>query len=1390
MTGARDHRSPSRPARKRVQRRSETQAGGDTAAPGRSLGALPLQRRCACGGRCPGCADKKREGLQTRLEIGDPDDAFEQEAERVAEQVVAAAADATPPPAPPNDPPPSAPNTPPNAPPGPPPAAPLSTIIAAPASPAPAADVRLRVHRSPRSALRRCACGGGCSACKDDARKRRLQREGGGDPARYHDVPDSALLPSALGVGQALDARTRGFVEREFGSDFSAVRIHTGSAATRAASAIDAQAYTYGRDIVFNAGQYAPHTRLGLHLLAHELTHVVQQGAAGPASTPVTIAHAPQARVQRQDLPGIGDASGAEDSCPATPTGLGRVVPAPACPHASHIGSNEVRRWRFCLDSDHVLPGETLRDIATSIAGHHRNTRYLVHGHASTDGDADYNLALACHRANAVGDALRTALATKLRRTGSAEEADLRDRIEVATRGETSEFGPDPADNRLVVLYAEIPGAGAPDEPDCADAPRHLGDIAPEVPCDRATLSLLDRSAGPQLEHFQFCTDSDVFNDQGARRIAAFAARQASVATFVVHGFASSEGDSAYNQRLSCHRAQRVARELLNAGVRPEQLREVAGLGETDAFSFGERGMEGVNRVAVVLAEDGAIQPLRDPERDAQDAAQKRRIVELAQARLVAGQYEAAADAYISRWTCGRTATVRQAAQRLNVSLPEGNNDEPTRDGANGQEENSELGLNGVRMSNNALHAENPIECVMGRLVDMAFHHAVRGDADLPPDLLIARPEKENPTDNAAPPSPRHLAGLHLIHLAGLGACRGNHQTQNDKGARGPTGIDAPRSVDPRQGMPLPACASAPQPTRSSGTIAGDERLAPTDFLALGTASPHLFNFQPRDGRLSPGVGNPQTGELKQQPMAFISSPVMNASTTLQMLGHPGHFADYEVGFMQAVMDDMLLAEYVDGSLVLQQLPVPIRAAHARGDTVAPAPWTGATTSAVPDAQGQVSLRASWKQPSGFALTLGLFHPTQSDVVLDSWQRHTRMGLWLAARRRSAPLDRFGVVLIDGLSYDIDTHYDQRTTHIRGRLDLAERDVNLATGLDPDREALAQQTQFRTLVASDDMPDRMQARFDSPVASEIDVFRQFQRIVAPPSAAAAGQMSMSEYIHAATEILDHLKVRTTEQVQQNQPEHEEPRLGFVFSPMDVSIRVNTATGRMLPYLNTPDDAKNPVQIESPSLADGARQRLARALALRLHKRDFLGTGQAAILRTPPRDGVVRFHLDPLQAEPMLIDDPEVRQDMAQMWACSEVTQNPVEFIRPREFAAAYGRDRDSGKIRSPAGTEFFMGTGDEEHLQTTIDCGPIKAQGYALGTVHTHPEDDADSPSPSKPDKDAAATATCGHQHYIVSEAGVTLYRSDGRVEFLGTRQARLPHGAQCGREIPTDTVD
>lgn len=108
-------------------------------------------------------------------------------------------------------------------------------------------------------------------------------------PSTGPEVP-AAAQTVLTSEGQPLDRATQTSMETRFGQDFSQVRVHTGGAAARSARTLGALAYTSGQNIVFGAGQYAPTTGAGQHLLAHELAHVVQgtgQAPRSPSSLPI-----------------------------------------------------------------------------------------------------------------------------------------------------------------------------------------------------------------------------------------------------------------------------------------------------------------------------------------------------------------------------------------------------------------------------------------------------------------------------------------------------------------------------------------------------------------------------------------------------------------------------------------------------------------------------------------------------------------------------------------------------------------------------------------------------------------------------------------------------------------------------------------------------------------------------------------------------------------------------------------------------------------------------------------------------------------------------------------------------------------------------------------------
>lgn len=105
-----------------------------------------------------------------------------------------------------------------------------------------------------------------------------VQRQPSGEPQGAASVPSEAI--GGEGDGEPLDRDTREFMEPRFGADFSQVRVHTGPGAARSAQLLAANAYTVGSDIYFAPGQYRPGGEQGRRLIAHELTHTIQQGAS------------------------------------------------------------------------------------------------------------------------------------------------------------------------------------------------------------------------------------------------------------------------------------------------------------------------------------------------------------------------------------------------------------------------------------------------------------------------------------------------------------------------------------------------------------------------------------------------------------------------------------------------------------------------------------------------------------------------------------------------------------------------------------------------------------------------------------------------------------------------------------------------------------------------------------------------------------------------------------------------------------------------------------------------------------------------------------------------------------------------------------------------------
>ena len=102
----------------------------------------------------------------------------------------------------------------------------------------------------------------------------------GGPEAGALDPAIESQIQRARAGGSALEPAARSSMEGAMGSDFSSVRIHTGQESDSLNRSLSARAFTTGSDIFFRSGEYNPGSTQGQQLLAHELTHVVQQGAA------------------------------------------------------------------------------------------------------------------------------------------------------------------------------------------------------------------------------------------------------------------------------------------------------------------------------------------------------------------------------------------------------------------------------------------------------------------------------------------------------------------------------------------------------------------------------------------------------------------------------------------------------------------------------------------------------------------------------------------------------------------------------------------------------------------------------------------------------------------------------------------------------------------------------------------------------------------------------------------------------------------------------------------------------------------------------------------------------------------------------------------------------
>jgi len=210
--------------------------------------------------------------IQAKLRIGAPNDKYEQEADRVANQV-------------------------------------MSTPEPEPAMAGGLHGLDIVQRTCPACAGAGGLCPEGEEELQREPKEKEFRRETESELAPSVPAPLEANIRSVGGEGEPLTASQRNFFEPRFGTDFSAVRIHAGPAADELTKSLHARAFTVGSEVVFDPAEYNPESSAGLNLLAHELTHVVQQGYATPSPTRAArLRQTEPTVIQRQES---GDADGA-----------------------------------------------------------------------------------------------------------------------------------------------------------------------------------------------------------------------------------------------------------------------------------------------------------------------------------------------------------------------------------------------------------------------------------------------------------------------------------------------------------------------------------------------------------------------------------------------------------------------------------------------------------------------------------------------------------------------------------------------------------------------------------------------------------------------------------------------------------------------------------------------------------------------------------------------------------------------------------------------------------------------------------------------------------------------------------------------------------------------
>ncbi|KIG17886.1 hypothetical protein DB30_02509 [Enhygromyxa salina] len=119
-----------------------------------------------------------------------------------------------------------------------------------------------------------------CASCQGDEELRRSPSDGGGATPTLSPQANSRISRARASSGQPLPDSARSYFEPRFNADFGDVRVHQGAEASSLSNNLGARAFTVGRDLFFGSGQLDYNSERGRHLVAHELTHTIQQSGA------------------------------------------------------------------------------------------------------------------------------------------------------------------------------------------------------------------------------------------------------------------------------------------------------------------------------------------------------------------------------------------------------------------------------------------------------------------------------------------------------------------------------------------------------------------------------------------------------------------------------------------------------------------------------------------------------------------------------------------------------------------------------------------------------------------------------------------------------------------------------------------------------------------------------------------------------------------------------------------------------------------------------------------------------------------------------------------------------------------------------------------------------